>query len=137
MTELLLVVAGSVALAIASTYPLIRMFATGGRWDNNDQDFTVWRIAWVARTLFVDPLHLFDANIFYPHHGTLAYSESTVGLGVLAAPVYWLTRDAVVTHSALMLLAFALSACGAYMLTRRLTGNRGAAAVSGILFSCC
>jgi hypothetical protein len=45
------------------------------RVDNADGQFGIWNVAWVARTLVVDPLHVFDANIFYPHRGTLAYSE--------------------------------------------------------------
>ena len=47
---------------------------------------------WPARSSS-DPLHVFDANIFYPHRWTLAYSEANLGAGALAAPVYWLDRE--------------------------------------------
>jgi hypothetical protein len=43
----------------------------------------IWNVAWVARTLVTDPLHVFDANIFYPHRQTLSYSESNLGAGIL------------------------------------------------------
>ena len=59
-----------------------------GRVDNGDGQLSIWNVAWVARTLAVDPLHVFDANIFYPHRNTLAYSENNLGAGVLA-PVGW------------------------------------------------
>ena len=32
-------------------------------------------------------LHVYDANIFYPHRGTLAYSENNLGAGAMAVPV--------------------------------------------------
>ena len=37
--------------------------------------FEAAAVAWVARTLVVDPINVYDANIFYPHRGTLAYSS--------------------------------------------------------------
>src|SRR5258706_2238419 len=76
--------------------------------DNGDGQFSIWNVAWVARTLVVDPLHVFDANIFYPHRWTLAYSESNLGEGALAIPVYWLTRNAYAAHNAVLLLSFIL-----------------------------
>src|ERR1043165_9423502 len=74
-----LVVAGFGALAVAYTYPLAFHLGSVGRVDNGDGQFSVWNVAWVARALVRDPLHVFDANIFYPHRATLAYSESTLG----------------------------------------------------------
>ena len=50
-----------------------------------DGQFSIWNIAWVARTIVVDPLHLFDANIFSPHKTTLAYSEANLLPGALGA----------------------------------------------------
>ncbi len=135
--EVAAVLAGAVTLAAVSTWPLVAMFGTGGRFENNDAYFSVWRIAWMARTLVVDPLHVFNANIFAPHNNTLAYSESTVGLGVLAAPVYWATGNPIAAHNAIVLLAFITSAVCAYFLARHLTNSRAAAAIAAILFAQC
>ncbi|HYN09075.1 MAG TPA: hypothetical protein VES67_16960 [Vicinamibacterales bacterium] len=137
LLERLAVVVGAFVLATASTYPLAAMFGTGGRFENNDAYFSVWRVAWMARTLIVDPAHLFDANIFAPHENTLAYSESTVALGLLAAPVYWVTGNPIAAHNSVVLLAFMSSAICAYYLARRLTNSRGAAMISAILFANC
>ena len=131
------VAAGACVLAILATWPLVTMFGSGWRFENNDAYFSVWRIGWMARTIVVDPAHLFDANIFAPHTNTLAYSESTVGLGALAAPVYWSTGNAVAAHNTIVLLAFATSAICAYFLARRLTNSRPAAIVSAVLFAYC
>ena len=94
-------------------------------------------MSWVARTLLVDPLHVFDANIFYPHDLTLAYSENNLGAGILAILPYWTTRNPYVAHNVVVLAAFTLSAAGMYFLARRLTASSGAAAVAAITFAFC
>ena len=45
------------------------MAAAPGVWSRNDApDYVLheWIMAWVAHQIVADPLHLFDANIFYP-----------------------------------------------------------------------
>src|SRR5690242_5487113 len=49
-----------------------------------DPPFSVWRLAWVAHQLFVDPANLFNANIFYPEPRTLAYSDAMLLPGMIA-----------------------------------------------------
>ncbi len=137
LRELLLVVLASVVLTAALTYPTAFRIGQVGRVDNGDGRLSIWNVAWVARTLVVDPLHVFDANIFYPHHDTLAYSENNLGAGALAVPIYWATRNPYAALNFAMLMAFVLSAVGTYYLVRYLTGDRRAAAVSAISFAFC
>jgi hypothetical protein len=135
--ELVFVLLASVALTVALTYPTAFKLGSVGRVDNGDGKLSIWNVAWVARTLVVDPLHVFDANIFYPHRGTLAYSENNLGAGALAVPVYWATKNPYAAHNFAMLLAFVLSATGMYYLVRYLLADRRAAAVSAIAFAFC
>jgi hypothetical protein len=135
--ELGLVLLASVLLTAALTYPVAFKLGQVGRVDNGDGKLSIWNVAWVARALTSDPLHVFDANIFYPHRGTLAYSENNLGAGAMAAPVYWLTNNPYAAHNFAMLLAFVLSATGMYYLVRYLTGDRRAAAISAIGFAFC
>src|SRR6266851_1015663 len=93
LKEFSLVFLGAALLTAALTYPIAFKLGHVGRVDNGDGKLSIWNVAWVARTLVVDPLHVYDANIFYPHRGTLAYSESNLGAGVLAVPAYWMTRN--------------------------------------------
>ena len=132
-----LVVIAAAAVTVALTYPTAFELGRVGRVDKGDGQLSIWNVAWVARTLVVDPLHVFDANIFYPHRGTLAYSENNLGAGALAVPVYWATRNPYAAHNFVMLLAFVLSATGMYHLVRHLTHDRRAAAVSAIGFAFC
>ena len=125
------------ALTVLLTFPLALRLGSVGRADNGDGQFSIWNVAWVARTLVVDPLHVFDANIFYPHRGTLAYSESNLGAGALAVPVYWATRNPYAALNFAFLLSFVFSAAGAYYLVRYLTGSRSAAVVAAVTFAYC
>lgn len=131
------VLTAAIVLTVALTYPLAFNLGRLGRAQADDGRFSIWNVAWVARTLVVDPVHLFDANIFYPHRDTLAYSESNLGAGTIAIPVYWLTRNPYAAHNFAVLAAFILCAVGAYYLARYLTGSRPSAAVAAIGYAFC
>jgi hypothetical protein len=135
--EMALVALGFSGLTVILTYPLAFRLGSIGRVDNGDGQFSIWNVAWVARTLVLDPLHVFDANIFYPHRWTLAYSESNLGAGALAVPVYWATHNPYAAHNAVLLLSFVLSATGTYYLVKYLVADRGAAVVAAICFAYC
>ncbi len=117
------------------TWPMVPNLGRLGRVDNNDGQLSIWNVSWVARTLIVDPIHVFDANIFHPHKRTLAYSESNIGAGILAIPGYWATRNAFAAHNSAVLIGFVLTAIGMFYLVHLLTCDRGAAAVSAICFA--
>jgi hypothetical protein len=135
--ERLLTVFAFGALTALLLYPISFHPGQHTRADSSDGQFSLWNVAWVARTIVADPVHLFDANIFYPHRGTLLYSEANLVAGALAAPAYWATRNPYIAHNTVVLLAFFLSALGTYLLSVYLTDNRWAAAVSAICFAFC
>jgi len=135
--EAALVAILAVVTTVALTYPLAFQLGHGGRVDVDDGLFSIWNVAWVARTIVADPTQLFHANIFSPHRNALAFSEANLVAGVLAVPAYWLTRNPYTAHNTVVLASFMLSLVGTYLLVRRLTGNRSAAAVSGVLFAFC
>ena len=135
----LLLTAGATLLTALMTYPLA--FNLGiARADRQraTASFPIWNVAWVARTLVVDPLHVFDANIFYPHRGTLAYSETNLGAGALAVPGLLAHAQSVRRAQRRPCCCRSSSARPAmYYLVRYLTGDRRAAAVSAIGFAFC
>src|SRR5580704_5149773 len=58
----LLTVLSSVALAAAAmTFPFVAQMSHVGRVDNSDGQFSIWNVAWVARSLMRDPWHVYDA----------------------------------------------------------------------------
>jgi hypothetical protein len=135
--EGMVVVSVAAILAAVMTYPLAFGLGTLGRVDTSDGQFSIWNVAWVAHALLTNPSHLYDANIFHPHAGTLAYAEANIAAGALAVPAYWLTQNAYAAHNSVVLFSFILSAAGMYYLARYLTGSRPAAAVAAVLFAFC
>src|SRR5579862_2354541 len=135
--EPILVLLVALLLTTAVTYPWVFRIGVAARVDSYDGQFSIWNVAWVARTLVADPLHVFDANIFYPHRGTLIYSEANLGAGALAVPAYWTTGSAYIAHDSAVLLGFILCLAAGYALVCHLVRNRWAAAVSAVLFAFC
>jgi hypothetical protein len=126
------------ALSILMTWPLAAGMTTLGRSPGGgDGLFSVWNVVWVARTITVDPAHLYDANIFYPHRAALAYSEANIGAGLVAMPAWWLTRNAYAAHNTAVLVAFATAFLGMWSLAHRLTNDNLAASIAGFLFAFC
>ncbi|MBA2480998.1 MAG: hypothetical protein H0V44_10060 [Planctomycetes bacterium] len=131
------VVLGAVLLAGVFTLPYVVHFTDAGRLDTNDGRWSIWVVSWVAHALTTDPSQLFRANIFYPHPNALAFSEGNIVEGVLAAPVWLLTKNPYTTHNFVFLWSFVLSFVATYYLIRHLTGDRRAAIIAGILFAYC
>ena len=101
--------------------------------DRGDPVFSAWRIARFAHQVAHDPTHLFDGNIFYPRHWTLAYSDATLLQGTLGAPFIWAGVDPLLAANALTLIAFPLCGLAFFYAGWRLTGNPLAALVTGVL----
>jgi Dolichyl-phosphate-mannose-protein mannosyltransferase len=135
LRELLAVLALGSLLTVVMTWPLASRIGRLGRIDNGDGQLSIWNVAWVARTLVVDPVHVFDANIFYPHTHTLAYSENNLGAGILAIPGYWATRNPLTAHNSAVLVGFVLTFAAMYYLVRLLTADRAATIVSAVCFA--
>jgi hypothetical protein len=127
----------ALALAVFMTWPLTAGLARLGRTTTMDGLYGIWNVAWVAHAIVTRPTTLFDANIFYPHRGTLAYSESNIVAGVVAIPAWLVTHNAYAAHNTALLFAFASTFLGTWLLARHLSGHTGAAGVAAILFAFC
>jgi hypothetical protein len=116
------------------TWPLALHLSTGIP-EHDDPLFSIWRLAWIAHVVPGDLRHLFDANIFYPHQRTLAYSDATLLEGILAAPFLWMRMNPVFVYNLVFLAGIVSSGAGMFVLARYLTGNIGAALVSAMIFT--
>jgi len=130
-----LVVAIYAGLTALMTYPQVRELGTGVSLDRGDPLFSTWRLAWIAHQLPRHPARLFDANIFFPEQGTLAYSDSMIVPSVIAAPMLWLGVHQLVTYNIVFLAAFALSGAAMFLLVHSLTRHDGAAFAAGFVFA--
>jgi len=127
----------ALALAVVMTWPLAAGLGRLGRTTTMDGLYGIWNVGWVAHAIVTSPTTLFDANIFYPHRDTLAYSESNILAGVVAIPAWLVTRNAYAAHNSAVLFAFASTWLGTWLLARRLSEHSGAAAVAAVLFAFC
>jgi hypothetical protein len=127
------------ACTVVLTWPLPVHLATHARaaaaYGLSDVHLHLWTLAWVARAVVRDPLHLFDANIFYPAPLTLAGSDHLLGTLPIAGPVYWITGNPVATMNAVVLASFPLAALAAGALVRALTGSGWAGLLAGFVFA--
>lgn len=110
-------------LAVIMTWPMMSAPGQLTRMDTHDGKFSVWNVAWVAHALITDPGNVFNANIFYPQKGTLAYSEANLVAGAMAAPVYALTGNPILAHNVVVFISLVLAFVLTWMLVQRLAGS--------------
>jgi hypothetical protein len=119
----LVALAAFALLAIAHTWPLARNPAHLSRNDNADTLLNTWVIAWVAHQLPREPLHLFDAPIFYPQRLTLGYTEAMIVQGVMAAPILAAGGSPVLAYNLVLIAGMALTGWAFCLLVWRWTGS--------------
>jgi hypothetical protein len=127
----------ALALAVFMTWPLASGLGRLGRTTNMDGLYGIWNVGWVSRAIVSDPASLFDANIFYPHRDTLAYSESNIVAGIIGIPAWLLTHNAYAAHNSALLFAFASTFFCTWLLARRLSRRSDTSAAAAILFAFC
>jgi hypothetical protein len=132
--EISLVVLAGILVAVLTSWPLVLHLPSRIAPDLGDPVRTAWQISWVGHAMLHDPLHLFDANAFYPHPLSLAFSDSLLGYGP-AAFFGSGTVAALVRYNLLFLLAWSLCFVGAYLLARELGLGRLGGAAAGVAFA--
>ncbi len=133
-SEIALVALCGVLLAVLTSWPLVLHLPSRIAPDLGDPVRTAWEVAWVGHAMLHHPLHLFDANTFYPHPLSLAFSDSLLGYGP-AAFFGSGTVAALVRYNLLFLFAWSLCFVGAYLLARELGLRRVGGAAAGIAFA--
>jgi hypothetical protein len=128
------VVLGFVAATVVLTYPQAFSLTTHVG-PHYDALFSIWRLSWIAHQLPHWPLDLFNANIFYPEHLTLAYSDALLFQGLIAAPFLWVGLDPVLVHNVMVLATFVASGAAMFWLVREVTQSASAGFIAGMIFA--
>ncbi len=126
--------ASFIALTALMTWPWVTRLRDACA-DPGDPYLVSWILWWDYHQTFTAPLHLFDANIFYPLHQTLAFSENDWGISLLFFPLFALGLQPLTVNSVATFLGFAFCGYGAFRLTRTLTASNGAALMAGLIFA--
>ena len=129
-----LIFLGFCALTALMTWPWI-MHLRDAVADKGDPYMIAWTLWWDFHQTFHNPLHLFDANVFYPYRYTLAFSENDYGIALPFFPLFALGLRPLTVHAIATFLGFAFSGYGAFRLTRTLTSDDKAAWLAGIIFA--
>lgn len=130
----LAVLAAFTLLTIIATWPLFPQLG-GFVLDKGDPLYSVWAMAWQGHALATNPLGIFDSNIMYPFRGTLTFDELSFTEAVLAAPIYWLLGNPVLSHNLVLFSSFVFSGYTMWLLVRELSGSNRAGMVAGAAFA--
>lgn len=127
-------------LAPLSLEPGSRLYdaKTFNGWFLNQPDvwLNAWILAWDTHALSSGQvLQLFDANIYYPERGALAFSEHLLGVLPYFAPVYLATGRLALSLNLWILLTFVLSGLAMYWVVWRWLGSRLAASVAAVTYA--
>src|SRR5438132_818745 len=120
-------------IAVVLTWPLATNLRTAVS-DLGDPLLNTWIVDWDHYALTHHPLRLFDASIFYPSKFPLAYSENLLGIALLTLPFYLLGCAPLTIYNIAVIIAFAFSAYGGFVLARMFVGRITPALAAGILY---
>src|SRR5262249_39122151 len=120
-------------IAIVLTWPLAANLPTALS-DLGDPLLNTFIVDWSCHALSHNPLHLFHAPFFYPTKDPLALSAHRSGIALLVLPFHLVGLGPVTVYNIAMLIGFALSAYGASVLARVVTGRLWPSVLAGILF---
>lgn len=120
-------------IAVWLTWPLATQMPTIVS-DTGDPLLNTWIIDWDCYAFTHRGATLFQADIFYPAKYPLAFSENMIGVALVMLPSYLAGAAPLTTYNLALLLGFAFSAYGAYVLARKVTRSVAAAVIAGVLY---
>ncbi len=127
------------AAAVVTTWPLAVHPASllGAPSGPGDPFLNLWILGWDMQTVLSDPAailtgRVFNANIFHPATGTLAYSDHLLLQSVLLSPLYAITRDVVVCYNVLLIVSLVASAVAMHLFVRSVIATESGAYLAGL-----
>jgi hypothetical protein len=125
---------GYTAAAVAYTWPLA-ITLSGVPHDLGDPLLTTWFLWWSSTQAVALTDRWWNAPMFYPATGVLAFSEHLLGLTPIAAPLILLTGQPLIGHNVAFIATFVLSALGAHWLAYTLTGRHDVSVLAALAFA--
>lgn len=121
-------------------FPVLKSVRTGLPISNEglgpqDSLLSLWILSWDLHKFKIGLTGFFDANIFFPYKNTLAYSEHLIGEAIFAFPLSLFIKNTVLVYNIILFGSFVMSGIGMYLLAYRLTQDRSASIIAGIIFA--
>lgn len=134
-TDLLVILAYTI-LTLLMTYPLILNFFTHVT-GCCDDSLNLWNSWWLKKSLVdLGTTPYYTSYLFHPTGVSLTFHTLSFFNSLLAIPLQEI-MGIIGAYNFLFILSFVLSGYGTYLLVKYLTGDSGAAFVSGIIFAFC
>jgi Protein of unknown function (DUF3108) len=125
--------------AVVATWPLLLhpRALLGAPSGAGDPYLNLWILGWGMQAILSNPASVFtgavfDANIFYPATGTLAYSDHLLLQSFLLAPLYAITHDVVLCYNVLLIASLVASALAMHLLVRSVVCTESGAYLAGL-----
>jgi hypothetical protein len=129
--------------AVTLTFPLAFSLTSslGALQGPGDPYLNLWILGWGLRAWTTNPGSVisgdvFNANIFFPAEGTLAYSDHFLLQALALSPFYALTGNAVLCYNLLLIGSIAASGLAMHVFTRAVTGSEKGAYLAGLVWAC-
>ncbi|MCX7974487.1 MAG: hypothetical protein N3B16_08295 [Candidatus Aminicenantes bacterium] len=133
--QFLLAILFYLILTVFMTYPLTFRANNYVR-DFGDSLLNTWILSTVADKIAGFKFKtFFSANIFYPEERPLLYSEILIPQAILALPIIKITKNPILAHNLILLIAFLTSALGMFFLAHYLTRQLWPALMAGLIFA--
>jgi hypothetical protein len=124
-----------VVLAVGLTWPLATHMGSAVA-DLGDPLLNAWIVDWDVHALSHAPSRIYDAPIFFPARYPLAFSENLIGVGLVMLPFHLVGLGALPLYNLALILGFACSGYGAYVLSRTVTrGALFASILAGVFYA--
>lgn len=131
--------AAYLSAAILTTWPLVLhpRALLGAPSGPGDPFLNLWILGWDMQSFLSDPGSIltgrvFNANIFHPAAGTLAYSDHLLLQSALLAPLYAQTKDVVLCYNVLLIASLVASALAMHVFVRHVIGTESGAYLAGL-----
>lgn len=116
------------------TYPLI-FHLTSYSFGKGDELLITWILNWNIHSLLTNPLHIFDANIFYPYSQTLSFSEPFFTSSILGMIPAFIWKEPMIAYNTNVILSLTLLGFATYCLVFYITKNVFSSFIAGLLLS--
>src|SRR5438552_17401345 len=124
---------------VVTTWPLVihPRALLGASSGAGDPYLNLWILGWGMQAVLTNPLSIvngavFNANMFYPASGTLAYSDHLLLQSVLLAPLYAITHDVVLCYNVLLIASLVASALAMHLFVRSAVSTEIGAYLGGL-----
>ena len=128
-----------VAMAVLTTYPLFAHLDSGVLQgiDTGDALQQTWVLAWVQHALQHNPHGFWDAPIFYPTHGALAFHDNLAPLAIATLPLAGILHNPLVVYNLAVIAAYPLCGLAMFALAYVLSADGRAALLAGTIYAFC